>query len=115
MLKYKNWRELAKCCQESGLSVNGWSKRNNIPTTTCRQWLERIKKEEKALQNTDHGTELSVWGKVGLEQSETAPALSTEPFASSIRLSYHDWNIEVKENFDPILLSQIIKVVDTIC
>ena len=33
MLKYENWRELARSCQESGMSVNGWSKRNNIPTT----------------------------------------------------------------------------------
>ncbi len=115
MLKYENWRELARSCQESGMSVNGWSKRNNIPTTTCRQWLVRLKKEDQALQNADHGTELRVWGKVDLKQSggTASPDLGLLP--SSIRLSYHDWNIEVKENFNPILLSQIIKVVDTIC
>lgn len=115
MLKYENWRELARSCQESGMSVNGWSKRNNIPTTTCRQWLVRLEKEERALKNTDHGAELSVWGKVGLEQSGPAHALDSDLFPSSIQLSYHDWNIEVKGNFDPILLSQVIKVVDTIC
>ena len=115
MLKYENWRELARSCQESGMSVNGWSKKNNIPTTTCRQWLVRLKKEEQALQNTDHDTELRVWGKVDLEQSERTASPDPGLFRSAIRLSYHDWNIEVKESFDPILLSQIIKVVDTIC
>ena len=115
MLKYENWRELARDCQESGMSVNGWSKEHNIPTTTCRQWLERLKKEEKALQNAACGTELNIWGKVGLEQPAGAVAPDPELFSSSVRLSYHDWIIEVKESFDPILLSQIIKVVETIC
>jgi len=115
VLKYENWRELAKNCQESGMSVNGWSKRNNIPITTCRQWLVRLKKEERALQNTEPDTELRVWGKVDLEQSERADSTSHSLLPSAIRLSYHDWSIEVKESFDPILLSQIIKVVDTIC
>lgn len=115
MLKYENWRELAKSCQESGMSVNGWSKRNNIPTTTCRQWLLRLKKEAQALQNVDHGTELRVWGKVDLEQSEGISVPDTCVPSALIRLSYHDWNIEVMESFDPIMLSKIIKVVDTIC
>lgn len=115
MLKYENWRELARNCQESGMSVNGWSKRNNIPTTTCRQWLMRLKKEEQALQNTGYDTELRVWGKVDPKQSERMVSTGHDRLPSSIRLSYHDWSIEVKESFDPILLSQIIKVVDTIC
>ena len=114
MLKYENWRDLARSCQESGLSVNGWSKKNNIPTTTCRQWLVRLKKEEQTLQSSEHDIELRVWGKVDLEQSGRT-STSHDLLPSSIRLSYHDWSIEVKESFDPILLSQIIKVVDMIC
>jgi hypothetical protein len=115
MLKYENWRELARDCQESGMSVNGWSKKNNIPTTTCRQWLERLKKEEQALQNAVCGSELNIWGKVDLEPSARAAVPDPDLFSSSVQLSYHDWNIEVKGIFDPILLSQIIKVVNTIC
>ena len=114
MLKYENWRDLAKACLESGMSVNGWSKRNSIPTTTCRQWLIKLKKEEQTLRNTDHDTELRVWGKVDLEQSEPTVSTGHDLLPSSIRLSYHNWNIEVRESFDPILLSQIIKVVDAI-
>ena len=115
MTKYENWRELAKNCLESGKSVHGWCKANNIPFTTCRQWLARLKKENQTLQNPSSDNELSVWGKFDLEQSERAPSPDSDLFPSSIRVSYHDWNIEVKEHFDPILLSQIIKVVGTIC
>lgn len=112
--KYENWRELARDCQESGMPVNRWSKLNRIPATTCRQWLIKLKKERLS-QNEKQDTELKIWGKVDLEQSGRAPSPAPDPFPSSIRLSYHDWNIEVKESFNPILLSQIIKVVDTIC
>ncbi|HVI39203.1 MAG TPA: hypothetical protein VM577_00960 [Anaerovoracaceae bacterium] len=112
--KYKNWRELARDCQESGMPVYRWSKLNRIPATTCRQWLSKLKQEELP-QNVQQDTELKIWGKVDLEQSGRTPSPGPDLSPSSIRLSYHDWNIEVKESFDPILLSQIIKVVDTIC
>ena len=112
--KYENWRELARDCQESGMPVYRWSKLNRIPATTCRQWLSKLKKEELP-QNAEQDTELKIWGKVDLEQSGRSQSLDSDQIPSSIRLSYHDWNIEVKESFNPILLSQIIKVVDTIC
>ena len=31
------------------MSVHGWCKENNIPFTTCRQWLARLKKEKLRL------------------------------------------------------------------
>jgi transposase-like protein len=111
---YKNWRELAEKCMQSGMSVHSWCKANNIPPTTCRQWLLKLKKEGLP-QTAKQDTELKIWGKVDLQQSERAASPHHDQIPSSIRLSYHDWNIEVKENFNPILLSQIIKVVDTIC
>ncbi|HVI41710.1 MAG TPA: hypothetical protein VM577_13745 [Anaerovoracaceae bacterium] len=112
--KYDNWRELASQCQESGVSVNRWCKLNHVPTTTCRQWLSKLKRQELN-EKEENDIELKIWGKVDLEQSGRAQSLCSNQIPSLIRISYHEWNIEVKENFDPILLSQIIKVVDTIC
>ncbi len=116
MLKYENWRELARNCQESGMSVNGWSKLNHIPTTTCRQWLARLKKEEQILQNQDPDHELSVWGKVDLEsQGQNASMDCHHIFPSAIKLNYRGWNMEISADFDPLLLSRIMKVVESVC
>lgn len=112
--KYDNWRELASQCQESGMPVTRWCKLNNVPTTTCQQWLSKLKRQELN-EKEANDIELKIWGKVDLEQSGRRQSLDSDQIPSPIRLSYHEWNIEVKDRFDPILLSQIIKVVDTIC
>ena len=112
--KYDNWRELARKCRESGMSVNRWCKLNHVPSTTCRQWLSKLKRQELN-ENAENDAALKIWGKVDLEQADRAQALCPNQIPSSLRLFYHDWGIEIHENFDPILLSQIIKVVDTIC
>lgn len=116
MMKYENWRELAKSCQESGMSVHGWCKANNIPFTTCRQWLVRLKRENQTLQNSSPDNELSVWGKVELESAgQNASMHCHHIFQSSIKLNYGGWGIEINEGFDPLLLSRIMKVVESAC
>ena len=105
--KYDNWRELASQCQESGVSVNRWCKLNHVPTTTCRQWLSKLKQQELN-ENAENDTEIKIWGKVDLEQSGQRQSLDANQIPSSLRLFYHDWGIEIYENFDPILRARKI-------
>lgn len=116
MTKYENWRELAAACKESDMSINGWCKKNNIPGTTCRQWLARIKREEQTSETAEKVVEPKLWGKVDLEPvklAETSPEY--ELSAVGIKLNYHGVSIEIEEGFDPILLCRVLKVVGSIC
>ncbi len=63
-------RELASQCQESGMPVNRWCRLNHVPTTTCRQWLLKLKKQELN-ENAENDTELKIWGKVDLEHLDS--------------------------------------------
>lgn len=116
-MQYKNWRELAAECLESGISVRAWYKEKNIPGTTCRQWLYRLKKESQLLEvNTNQGSDLCVWGKIELKESiQKKPMVSTSDCTNNICLKYHDWSIELNSNFNPSLLKQIMKVVESVC
>src|SRR5665647_3738861 len=116
-MKYENWRELAAECQKSGMSVSAWSKKKNIPRTTCRQWLNRLNKESQLVEGkADQNSDLPVWGKIDLKESiQKEPMVSTSACKSNICLNYHGWRIELNSNFDPSLLKQIMKVVESVC
>lgn len=118
-MKYENWRELATECNESGMSVSAWSKKKNIPGTTCRQWLNRLKKEQEVLslkEGTNKDVDLPIWGKIDLKESiQKKSMVSISDSTSNIRLKYHDWSIELNTNFNPSLLKQIMKVVESVC
>jgi len=109
-----NWRELAIACTESGLTVFGWCKENKIPYSTCRQWLKRLRDESGGVESGPR--ELSVWGKVEINQSDASPpAPYLQSFPAGIRLSYGLWGVQVNRDFDPELLSRVMKVVEGRC
>ena len=116
-MKYDNWRELAVECQESAMSVSAWSKKKNIPGTTCRQWLKRLKKESQLVDaNTNQNIDLPVWGKIDFKESmQKEPMVSTSTYKNNICLNYRGWSIELNSNFNPSLLKQIIKVMASVC
>lgn len=115
-MKYDNWRELAAECQASGMSVNAWSKKKNIPGTTCRQWLNRLNKQSQLMEaNADKYSDLPVWGKIDLKESIQKEPKVSIPGTSNICIKYHDWSIELNSSFNPSLLKQIMKVVESVC
>lgn len=116
-MKYENWRELAVECKESGMSVSAWSKKKNIPGTTCRQWQKRLKKESHMVDaNVNQKSDLAVWGKIDFKESiQRESIVSISDTADNIHLNYHGWSIEVNSNFNPSLLKQIMKVVESVC
>jgi len=116
-MKYENWRKLAVEYQESGVTVRAWCKEKNIPETTCRQWLGKLKKENQLLEaDTIQDSDLPVWGKIDLTESiQKKPMVTTSDGNNNICLKYHDWSIELHSNFSPSLLIQVIKVVESAC
>jgi hypothetical protein len=122
-MRYVNWRELATECKKSGMSVSAWSKKNNIPGTTCRQWLKKLKNESPLVDadadadaNANQDSGLSLWGKIELKESiQKKPMAPSPAYKSNICLHYHGWRIELNSNFDPSLLKQVMKVVESVC
>ena len=115
--KYHNWRELAAECQSSGMSINGWCKSRGIPTTTCRQWLIKLSKENIQKDNEVY----SAWAKVDLEEVvqqkeeySVQESIQERP-ERKISLSRSGWSIEVDSHFDPVVLMRIMKVVELVC
>ena len=117
--KRDNWRELAQSCMESGMAVSVWCKSNNIPYTTCRNWLKRLRDEgslpEAACRECQ---ELSVWGKVEITQPAEAAKESFTAAAypaEELKLRYGMWTIDISHGFDPALLTRIMKAVEGRC
>jgi hypothetical protein len=109
-----DWRELAKACEESGLSIWRWCKENNIAYTSCRKWIMRLRKEDGSV--TTEKQEISVWGKVETEQAlETTFEAYPYQNAAAIKLNYGFWSMEINQGFDQKLLKEIMKVVEAGC
>jgi len=110
---HENWREIAEACERSGKSVWEWSKENNIPYTNCKRWLSKLKKENDTEGKPPQ--KISVWGKVEMRKAST---LVYEPYAIGeipIKLRHGTWILEITQGFDPVLLKQIMKVVEAQC
>ena len=112
--KWENWRELAQACEESGMSVWNWCKKNKIPYTSCRNWFVRLQQENRFSEPQPQ--ELSVWGKVEINQ-QTEPGYDKQTYfsAAGIKLTYGNWGMEINCGFDQMLLKQIMQVVETRC
>lgn len=75
-----------------------------------------IKKGVPAISPEIRDTDLNIWGKVDLENKDKQTSqICQKFFPSSIKLTYHSWNIELNEDFNPILLTRIMKLVESVC
>lgn len=113
--KPENWMELAKACEASEMTTYGWCKSNGVPYTSCRNWIRRLREEQLNPENARQ--ELSVWGKVEMNQPITTP-LGSPPASFApppIKLNCGTWNIELNQSFDPVLLGQIMSMVEARC
>ena len=107
-----DWRELARSCIESGMTVYAWCKANGVPYTTCKKWIARLGEEKSAVPAAGS----VVWGRV--ETSEQADIALKNRFpvdGPAIKLNFGEWSIELKQGFDPVLLKQVMKVVEIQC
>ena len=110
----ENWREIAQACKDSGMKVFTWSKANNIPHTTCRKWLKRLEDEGRTSKSLPGG--MAVWGEI--ETNQVIEPTSIVPVAentAALTLRHGTWDIEVNRGFDPSLLKQLMKVVESRC
>jgi hypothetical protein len=105
-----DWRELAQTCIESGMTTYAWCKENRIPYSTCRGWISCIANEVQHLEGESY--KAGIWGKIDITGITNLPSSEEE---QSLKLQCGSWSLEIKQGFDPVLLIQVMRVVESQC
>jgi hypothetical protein len=96
------------------MSAKSWCKANNISYSTYRNWVSSLGKEESLHERTH--SEPTEWYKVEVRRpSESCFEAFPYDTDASIKLSYGEWSLELKQGFEPTLLIQIMKAVEAKC
>lgn len=90
---------LVEDCRASGMTAKSWCEAKGIHYQKYLNWARTViqKKEQQGLQ----------WADVTITKEEQS--------TSEIRLICGKWTICVGSGFCPSLLTQVLKVVDTVC
>jgi len=81
-------------------SINGFAKKNNIPVTTFRQWLQG---------SMVSGNKDLTFGKIEINNAPDT-TLTPAPNANTITFASDGIRIELQKNFDKKLLQKIAQV-----
>ena len=97
------WIDRVAEFKASGLSQTAWCKTKNINLRTFSHWVTKSK------NNTQQKGKQSNW--IALKSSE----LEQKPKSSSITVKIGQAALEINSDFDPQLLSNILKVLNALC
>lgn len=100
----KLWETRIAEYRASGLKAKEWCAAHNITTRQLWYWLRKFKN-----QNDPSHTRPTRW--LPVELSEQSPADQGD----SLLIRIGQAGIEVKPGFDPELLSQVVRVLVTLC
>lgn len=99
-MKKVEQRALVAECRASGMTAKEWCEANCIEYRLYLSWASKINREGSESQPRQ-------WADITILKEETA--------MSEIRLSCGKWTICVENGFSAALLSDVIKVIDTVC
>lgn len=108
----KMWDSRIAEYRSSGQSVKEWCTANNIKPERMWYWLRRdktrsVKHKTPSTQSTNQATQ---W--LAVEVSQQSPK---GQHASLVLIRIGEACIEVRPGFDPSLLSQIVRLLTTLC
>jgi hypothetical protein len=101
--KHKEWDSRIANYRDSKKSVRQWCAANNVKPDRLWYWLRKYKTDESADKNTAL-VQLNQW--LPLEIGEHLPI----EHDNALNIKIGEACIEVKTGFDPILLSQVVRV-----
>ncbi|MDD3880555.1 MAG: hypothetical protein PHP26_11305 [Syntrophomonas sp.] len=101
-MKTGNWRQLVEACRTSGMLATEWCRENGIEYRQYVGWATKMNRETRKSQQ-------SQWAEVDI--TDTCQRQETD----EIKMSYGKWTIAVGAGFNPALLMEILKVVNTVC
>ena len=86
-------------CRASGMTAKAWCETKGIEYRQYLGWATQVNREEQHRPQQ--------WVEVTAAQEECA--------SSEIRLNCGKWTIRVGTGFNPVLLADVLRVVDSIC
>jgi hypothetical protein len=90
-----NWKEKVKAWESSNQNPKTWCKKNQIPYTTLRGWIDRLKKD-------DHN---KISSKPVTNFIELQGQIQPDP---GIILEYYGVKIQLKQEFSKIVLRECL-------
>lgn len=95
------WKERVVAFKESGKSARAWCNDNDLKEYQLRYWLEKYETVEKVAP-------VSKWISVEVNEKPVVQE-------SVLTIKIDQATIEVKRGFDPVLLRDVVKVLNATC
>lgn len=99
------WKKRVEEYRQSGLSIRDWCHKNELKETTFKYWIYKFNKSEQksATANTD-------FAEVLLPSANISDKVINESATAMLTLSYGSYSIGIADNFNPVTLAELIKV-----
>lgn len=101
---------IARICEleESGLTQEEWCKNHNIPYSTLRYWLSKLKKEAET------GDQKTNWLKVDLSAGNEIAAVhipeTSKNTTGTINIRYGEFTVEFENGCDPHQVFEVLRM-----
>lgn len=107
-LEYR-WKQRVEEYRQSGLSIRDWCRKNEFKETTFKYWIYKFNNSEQnsSSANTD-------FAEVLLPLSNVSNKVTNESANAMLTLSYSSYSIGIADNFNPVTLAELIKVLQKI-
>jgi hypothetical protein len=99
----KEWEQRIVIYRKSGLTQAQWCEENGLGIHQFKYWLRKIEGPKRSKEAP------SKWLPIAVENEETNECNET------IEIKIGQAIIEVKQNSDPTLLANVVKVLKTVC
>lgn len=108
--KYEKQKKLVEECKNSEISETKWCKEKGISYGTYRNWVRREKQEVgiELIEPAPKEESKSQWASVSLPKVNE---VKSEP----IQITCGDFTVKIKEGFNPSLLLEVMRMVQTLC
>ena len=103
-LEYR-WKQRVEEYRQSGLSIRDWCRKNEFKETTFKYWIYKFNNSEQnsSSANTD-------FAEVLLQSVNVSDKVTNESPAAMLTLSYGSYSIGIADDFNPVTLAELIKV-----
>ena len=98
----RHWKDRVAAFKKSGQSARAWCAANNLKDYQLHYWLKKYDSTEKEAPS-------SQWISVEVEEK---PVFND---SNTLTIKVNQAMIEVKAGFDPVLLRDVVKALDTTC
>lgn len=103
--KEQQWRERIDTCINSGMSIKGWCKANQVSSYQYHYWKKKFKAEQDSKKHTTTG-----WAPLIIHESHSE-ILKAEP----IILQVETFKIEINEGFNKQTLKEVLQILGDLC